>query len=174
MITLAVLLGLVLLSLRLDGPIQADGLLTAELAQHNPDSRMGSLPLGDAPCDLRLLRGASSLEDAHFRGATYAICGHIGLRLDLRTGLTVRPKYELAGTLRVGGPMGPDRGILLYEAADGFRWTTSDRTAKRVAKVDDVRAWLVFGHAAWEPGQLEAEIEAGAWSPLPVEELPIP
>lgn len=163
LVSLAVLIGLVILSFRLDGPIEADGLLPAELARLNPDSRPGSLPLGDAPCALRVLRGAEDLADRDFRGATYAVCGHVGFRMDHLTDLTVRPKYTIAGTLRVGGPLAPDRGILLYESPEGLRWTTSDRTAKRVAKVDELRAWLVFGHAAWGAGQLEREITAGAW-----------
>lgn len=172
-------------AVRLDGPIRARGLLPALLAQHNLDALPGSLPLLDEPCPLRLLRGADGLKEDSFAGALYAVCafeggGAWGLRLDRPLELTIRPALKLPGFMRVGGPLAAEQGLLLYEPSPGvFRFTTSRRRARRIAAAHDsgggpARAWLVYGHASWLPGQLGRELAGGKWGEVELGELPEP
>jgi hypothetical protein len=173
-VVLAALLALVGVAVRLDGPIRAGGLLPGVLAQHNADGMPGGLGLLDEPCALRVLRGSDARKEDSFRGATYAVCSLIGgaalgFRLDRTLELTIRPALELPGVMRVGGPLAAEQGVLLYEPTAGtFRFTTSRRRARSIASAHasgggPLRAWLVYGHAAWPPGQLEGEVAAGLW-----------
>ncbi len=143
----------------------------------------GKVGLLDEPCDLRLLRGASNLKEDSFRGALYAVCpleggAAYGFRLDRPLELTVRPAFKLPGFMRVGGPVAAEQGALLYEPQPGtFRFTTSERRARRIARAHSSgggphRAWLVYGHAGWVPGQLAREVAEGAW--VDVEPIGLP
>lgn len=184
-VSLLALTALSAFALRLDGPIQAPGLLPALLAKHNIDGLPGTVGRLDEPCALRLLRGADGLKEDSFAGALYAVCAleggaAWGLRLDRPVDATIRPALKLPGVLRVGGPLAAEQGVLLYEPSPGvFRFTTSNRTARRLARSHAAgggpeRAWLVFGHAGWLPGQLEREVAQGAWTDVDLWELPPP
>ncbi|MCO4768711.1 MAG: YqgE/AlgH family protein [Deltaproteobacteria bacterium] len=145
----------------------------------SPDS--SALPIFDAPCEGIRVRGADDLGDPEFAGSTYVIChlaggDMIGLREDLPTSHPTAGVYPFPGALLAGGPLGRSQGVLLYLDDGALRWTTSHRTARELSRGALLRGLLgrgpesesaiprlAFGHAAWGPGQLEAEIAAGAW-----------
>mgnify|MGYP002630831635 CR=1 FL=1 len=146
-----------------------------------PRDDRGPLPILDQPCDGSKIRGRHDLAEPLFRDAVYVLCRHgrhgaIGLRIDLPTEAPASAVYTLPGTLFVGGPLATTRAVLLYRDPEGgLRWTTSHRRARTLARNTTLRALVglgpepdaipkvLAGHAAWGPGQLEAELGAGAW-----------
>lgn len=86
-----------------------------------------------------------------------------------------------ARAARVGGPVSPQMGWLVYardavtlpgEIAVGPELgVTGDRDAlAAVLRGDGPQDFrLLIGYAGWGPGQLEDEIRAGAWLPAPVD-----
>jgi putative transcriptional regulator len=70
-----------------------------------------------------------------------------------------------------GGPVEPQQAVLLVEAArptlldlpvfGAVGFLTGDVSSEIEASI--LRARVFLGHAGWGPGQLEAEIESGAW-----------
>ncbi|MEE9219179.1 MAG: YqgE/AlgH family protein [Acidobacteriota bacterium] len=81
--------------------------------------------------------------------------------------------------IMLGGPVQPDQALLLHAEQDvdaesrqvgsGLRLSGSLRVLKQVFGRAAPRARVYFGYAGWGPGQLEAEIEAGAWILAPVD-----
>lgn len=82
----------------------------------------------------------------------------------------------VSGTLRLhyGGPVEPKRGFVLHTAEwtgedsrvvqGGVAFTTDPAIFEAVARGAGPRRLLVaLGYAGWSPGQLEGEIEGGAW-----------
>ncbi len=55
----------------------------------------------------------------------------------------------------------------------GLSLSGSVSVLRKVFSRPTPRARLYFGYAGWGPGQLEAEIEAGAWIAAPVDPAPI-
>lgn len=86
----------------------------------------------------------------------------------------------LSRVARVGGPVSPESGWVLYlrgeEALPGEidvgekLAVTGDLSALRhviATARDDFR--LLVGYAGWSPGQLDAELKAGSWLPADVD-----
>jgi putative transcriptional regulator len=87
---------------------------------------------------------------------------------------------QFASAVRVGGPVAPAAGWLLYrrtaeplpgEIAVGPELAVTGELAAFGALLkgqgpEDFR--MLLGCAGWAPGQLETEISAGAWLPAPV------
>ncbi|MGH9196598.1 MAG: YqgE/AlgH family protein [Acidimicrobiia bacterium] len=92
---------------------------------------------------------------------------------------TAEAKGEI--TLHYGGPVEPDKGLMLH--GDDYRLDSTIMVRDGIALTGDVellraislgkgprRNLLVMGHAGWAPSQLEAEIETGVWFSIPAEE----
>ena len=144
-------------------------------------------PRGNAPRYRggRLLVAAPTLVDPHFRRAVLVMLEHsqdgaLGLVLNQPTEIQAAdalpdPLCELVPDtelIHVGGPVQPTAVIILAE------FDTPERAAGLVidrigvvdpdGAIDDLSEHVgevrVFsGYAGWAPGQLEAEIEQGAW-----------
>ena len=154
-----------------DGPLTGRGII---------------LGMPEASLTGRLLVAAPSLRDPNFDRTDVLVVEHaeegvLGLVLNRpsETGLaTALPRWEgLAAdpsVVFVGGPVAPTAAIGLGAAPagdevegwrplfDGIGSIDLEQDPEELAvPVRDVRVFA--GYAGWSPGQLEAEVEAGAW-----------
>ncbi len=98
----------------------------------------------------------------------------------LPTGQTIPDSPSFSSTVRLGGPVAPAAGWLIYrrglvplpgEIAVGPEIGVSGELAAFSALIRGQGPHefkLLLGCAGWAPGQLEGEISAGAWLPTPV------
>ncbi len=109
--------------------------------------------------------------------------GALGLVLNRPTGVAVAdavPAVHVAvdpdDVVYVGGPVGRDGVMVLAEFEDPHDAALVafadvgllPASADLAALAHGVRRARVYaGHAGWGPGQLDAEVEAGGWYPLP-------
>ena len=95
-------------------------------------------------------------------------------------GAAHRERVHADTPLHVGGPVPTDTLLgLFHEAVDGVEstevapglWLSSSADVLSPplasARVRGRRGRLVFGYAGWGPGQLEREMQEGAWLALP-------
>ena len=136
----------------------------------------------------QLLVAGPELDDPNFRRTVLLVGEHgedgaMGVVLNRRTSVTVAdavpPLAELLGAdehVYVGGPVQPRSVVVLAdylapEEADALVFETVGFLPSQIedaADVGTVRALRVFaGYAGWSPGQLEDELEEGAWLVLP-------
>ncbi|SRR6266571_1515530 len=89
----------------------------------------------------------------------------------------------VSGTIRLhyGGPVEPKRGFVLHTAEwagedshvvqGGVALTTDPAIFEAIARGAGPRRLMVaLGYAGWSPGQLEGEIEGGAWITVTADE----
>jgi putative transcriptional regulator len=121
------------------------------LVEHNPEGALGLVINRPSPGELSRLLAENGIE---YRGPSGA-------------------------RVMVGGPVRPMQALLLHsedesdgastQVCEGIRLSGSVETLKRVFSREAPRARLYFGYAGWGPGQLETELEAGAWLVAPVD-----
>ena len=145
-----------------------------------PANDAAALPVMDMACQDDVILADPVLQDASFVGAVVVLCVHtsagaLGLVLNRPTDMHPRwvvPQAPMAAApVRSGGPVAPDAPLVLYRQDGQFRLTTGALalTFPQVGwalppRVTWEQVESVFvGHAGWGPGQLEAEVEAGAW-----------
>ena len=131
----------------------------------------------------QLLISAGGLYDPNFRHTVVLVGEHdamgaVGVILNRPLETTVAEAVpalaDLVGPgelLFQGGPVAPDQAVLLVEAAPPVEpdvrvfgevgFFTGEVSAEVEPSV--VRARVFLGHAGWGPGQLEGEMEEGAW-----------
>lgn len=133
----------------------------------------------------RLLVAAPALADPNFSRTVVLLLGHgddgaVGVVLNRPGDVAVETAFwewaGLAGDRRVffvGGPVAPASVIALARVADGGGGPAWTEVVGDLGMVDlggdrslagEVRqARFFMGYAGWGPGQLEAEIDSGAW-----------
>jgi putative transcriptional regulator len=131
----------------------------------------------------KLLISGGGLYDPNFRHTVILIGEHdamgavgviLNRPLEATVADTVPPLADLVGAgepLFEGGPVAPDQAVLLMEVAPPVRPDVPivGNVGFFTGEVpDDVkpfvqRARVFLGHAGWGPGQLDAEMEEGAW-----------
>jgi putative transcriptional regulator len=137
----------------------------------------------------QLLVASPQLEDPHFLRTVILVLDHdeegaLGLVLNRASEVRVADAVAAWGDLAAdpavvfgGGPVEPSAGVALGRTTarvgpdggallDDVRLVdlSADPALEAVA-IDAVRVFA--GYAGWAPGQLEQEVEQGAWFPLP-------
>ena len=145
-----------------------------------------------------LLIATTALTSRPFAGSVVLICAHstedgaMGLVVNQR--LTEPAIDDLLGQLGIepakpnrhielcmGGPCDTSRGFVLHSSDwQGEGSLTIDETMSLTASLDVLKALaegqgprqalLALGHAMWEPGQLEREMEENSWITAPATE----
>jgi putative transcriptional regulator len=125
----------------------------------------------------QLLIAAPSLHD-HFRRTVVLVIEHTGEGAmgvvlnrpsEVRVGDAVPALAELAGDeqlIRIGGPVAPDAVVALGDFADPTEAAGEVLGGIGVVDPDGSppdRVRVYAGYAGWGAGQLEEEIEEGAW-----------
>ena len=145
-----------------------------------------------APADGTLLVATSQLTDRNFAESVLLMLHHgedgsLGILVNRPTNLRPAdvfadesPLDDYVGELFLGGPIGPDRLLFLLRApapgvlesapvVDDVYVSADPGVLAALARgpLDPSRARIYAGHAAWGPGQLDAEIAAGSWRIVP-------
>ncbi|HRI08871.1 MAG TPA: YqgE/AlgH family protein [Nannocystaceae bacterium] len=140
-----------------------------------------------------LLCAVPQLADPNFARAVVLMIEHdaggaFGLVLNNPLPTTLAEVGEVIGlrwagdparSIRLGGPVEPVRGFVLHDRqnwdpnaeaiVDGLFLTVSLDGVDREREVGAEGSLQMFmGYAGWGPGQLEAEMNSGAWLPVPV------
>lgn len=131
----------------------------------------------------RLLISGGGLFDPSFRHTVVLVGEHgpegaVGVVLNRPLELTVEEAVPALSELTApgeslfeGGPVEPHQAVLLVDVADpalldvpvfgSVGFLTGEVPAELRPRVRRARVYV--GHAGWAPGQLEAELEGGAW-----------
>jgi putative transcriptional regulator len=129
------------------------------LARHGVDGALGWVINGRALAPVRDLLESSKL---------------------VPPGIHLPPRNPWQRPARVGGPVSPATGWLVYRkgpkalpgeisVGDELAVTGDADALRQAVRDDDLGDFrLLIGYAGWAPGQLEAEVRAGAWLPADV------
>lgn len=134
-----------------------------------------------------LLFASPHLLDANFVKTVILLIQHnqqgaLGIVLNRPTCKTIRELWQEVGDapcesrqpVHLGGPVsGPlmsvhtDESLAEVEILPGLFFAAKKENLDQLVIQEDLRFKVFIGHAAWSPGQLESEIEAGAWLTTP-------
>ncbi len=135
----------------------------------------------------QLIVASTSLLDPNFRRSIVLIVRHneegaVGLILNRRTTATVKEVWDKvsqspcqrADNVYLGGPcQGPLMAVHIkstpeeIEVLAGVYFTAESDELEHLMAEPDSQAKFFFGYAGWGQGQLEAELDQGAWLTLP-------
>jgi putative transcriptional regulator len=135
----------------------------------------------------QLLLASPQLLDPNFVRTVVLLVEHndmgaLGLVLNRPTGKTVQELWKQVGEapcdsqqpVHLGGPVsGPlmaihtANGLAEMEIASGVYFAAKKQNLDELVRRDE-RFKLFVGHSGWGPGQLEGEIEQGAWRAIPL------
>jgi putative transcriptional regulator len=143
-----------------------------------PGFLVAAPPLGDPNFDQSVVLLAAHGPDGAFgwiiNGRELMTMGELLVRAQITDAA-----QEVAGSVRVGGPVSPDQVWVIYrpderfaglegelKLADGVAASASRRVLELVRDGAVPESLLaVAGYAGWAPLQLEAEIRRGSWLP---------
>lgn len=154
------------------------------------DQGSGGFGEGVGSTDVRVLRGrlliaTPGMNDPNFDRTVIIVVEHtedgaLGVVLNRPSGLEVSDPLPAWGALAaepgvvfVGGPVSPDSALVIGRVVDPMfqRWApivdgvgvldVGIDPSDLAEHVDAVR--IFAGYAGWSPGQLENEVESGAW-----------
>lgn len=136
----------------------------------------------------KILIAMPSLQDPNFERAVVCICAHsdegaLGLVINRPHSARMEDVLDQLGIpwgrldaprLHLGGPVGQERGFILYEHnteipgymevnPDLFMGTNPDILRHLCQPQIHERFFFALGYAGWSDGQLESEIRANAW-----------
>jgi putative transcriptional regulator len=153
----------------------ASPILMSSLA---PGLLVAAPPLGDPNFDRSVVLLAAHGEDGAFgwiiNGREVMAVSELLVRAEV---LTEPP--DVAGAVRVGGPVSPEQVWLIYRSDQRFpeiagalevgSGVVACASRKALEVIADGRVpeglFGLVGYAGWAPGQLENEIRVGAWLP---------
>ena len=153
--------------------------------------------MGDQPNEAtiapRLLIAVPQLADPNFRQSVVLLLqqsedGALGIVINRESPILLRDlckdhEIRYAGDpgkrVRVGGPVQPEQGLVLYgagvedpegrEVVAGLQVSASTKTLSRLCEGPGIRFHCFSGYAGWAPGQLEQEIHEGSWILAPAD-----
>jgi putative transcriptional regulator len=138
------------------------------LAAHGRDGALGfvvnrtsSMTLGE----LLMLAGYTKLRDAGVTGASPV---YVGGPVQPSSGWIVCVDPSLAAEDACVIPVG-DR-VRVTSSRTAFDALVRDVERRGPDTIDPLRRMVMLGYSGWGPGQLEGEIAAGAWLPVPLDE----
>jgi putative transcriptional regulator len=124
------------------------------------------------------------------RGALGLVVNQLGSNTidEVAGGLGLRWCGPTRARVRIGGPVEPSRGWIVHDdrawdpsaqvLMPGLLLTTSldevNRTGHHDTGAKGTHLLFMLGFAGWAPRQLEAEIAAGGWLPVPVGDAGVP
>ncbi|MEB2310755.1 MAG: YqgE/AlgH family protein [Sorangiineae bacterium] len=147
-----------------------------------PGLLVAAPPLGDPNFDRSVVLLASHGPEGAFgwviNGREVMTLQELLVRAEVTTELV-----DVAGSVRIGGPVSPEQVWLVYrtehrlaelegqfEVGEGITATASRKVLEAVAAGQFANPLVgLVGYAGWAPSQLENEIRSGAWLPTDVE-----
>lgn len=145
-----------------------------------------------------LLVAMPSLEDGFFERTVIYICEHtkegaMGIVINLASTMTFRELITQADEHAIvedekseqivlcGGPVHQDRGFILHEAQEGWMSSVAVTDNIMITTSKDIltvignnlgpqNALIALGHAGWEAGQLEKELQENSWLTVEADE----
>lgn len=152
------------------------------------------MPLQSSQLGGQLLLAMPGMADPRFDGSVILMCEHgeegsLGLivnhPMQLKLG-SVLKQLNLAGedaeinerTVFSGGPVETERGFVIHDApgrfadslnlGDTLSVSSSEQILEAIGRGNGPgRFIIVLGYAGWGPGQLDDELRANAWLPVP-------
>ncbi len=135
------------------------------------------------------------MQDPHFSKTVTLVCQHdeqgaLGVVINRATELTLKDIYESLNLdhndapetdlpLHYGGPIQPQRGLILHDSGEDFSSIKVGDSLGLTTSLDVLEAisnqrgpqncMVTLGFAGWESGQLEQELAKNVWLSTPAE-----